>query len=207
MTGDENDVAWPSYVDFLSTFIFVLILFIVAILYMMAQGLRETRFQDVAARTVPKLSRLGFNSSTGRRKLTISLASRLRFANGCPGGANCQFYLTGDQKAEIAHLANFLAGNYPDCTRIVLQGRADSAQYYSNGKIDEFGNYALTMERASVVMKFLLTDCAQCSPGFLAMRRKLTLAGVGDTLAPHGGHTRADDRTVDIVIDYSGDGS
>lgn len=207
MIGDENDVAWPSYVDFLSAFTFVLILFLVAILYMMAQGLRETRFQDVATRTVPKLNRLGFDSSAGRRKLTISLASRLRFANGCPGGANCRLDLTGDQKAAITHLANFLAANFPDCTRIVLQGRADSAQYYRNGKVDEFGNYALTMERASVVMQFLLTDCAQCSPGFLAMRRKLTLAGVGDTLAQDGGHARADDRTVDIVVDYSGDGS
>ena len=58
----QEGVAWPSYVDFLSTFTFVLIIFLGSLIYLMAQGIRQGQFQQDISKSIPVLISGGFQS-------------------------------------------------------------------------------------------------------------------------------------------------
>ena len=201
----QESVAWPSYVDFLSTFIFVLIIFLSSLLYLMAQGIRQGQFQQDSTKGVPALIAEGFQPVKGRLQDTVPLNGKLQFGKGCPGKTGCPIELTQVEKARLRILADTIGRNYKRCTRIIIRGQADSDKYRdaATGKVDEFGNYDLSNKRASMVLRYLLLECLECSEEFRSQRSKLTLAGVGDTLASKNGPARDDDRTVNVVIDYS----
>jgi hypothetical protein len=201
----QEGVAWPSYVDFLSTFTFVLIIFLGSLIYLMAQGIRQGQFQQDVTKSIPVLLNGGFQPAKGRLQLTVPFSGKLEFGKGCPGRNGCPTDLTKEEQNSLLTLANIIGEDHKRCTRIIVRGQADSDKYRDpiTGQIDEFGNYELSNKRASMVLRYLLLGCEDCSTSFKAQRSKLTLAGVGDTLAPKTGPARDGDRTVNVVIDYS----
>ncbi len=207
MFEDSQDaIAWPSYVDFLSTFIFVLIIFLGSLLYLMAQGLRQGQFEHDSARSLPSLLKGGFTATKGRLQITVSLRGKLQFEKGCPDPLkSCAADMTDTEKLGLRNLARIIGDEHQRCTRIVVRGQASSDKYKNplTGEVDKFGNFDLSNRRASMVLKYLLV-CDECSAQFKAISSKLTLASVGDTLAAKNSPAREEDRTVDIVIDYAG---
>lgn len=206
LNDSQEGVAWPSYVDFLSTFIFILIIFLGSLLYLMAQGIRQGQFQQDTTKSIPALVTNGFQPAKGRLELTIPLSGKLQFGKGCPSRNGCATELTEPERSSLTKLANIIGEDHKRCTRIIVRGQADSDKYRNpiTGETDEFGNYDLSNKRASIVLRFLLLGCNECSDSFKSQRSKLTLAGVGDTLALKNSPARDNDRTVNIVIDYSG---
>lgn len=202
----QENVAWPSYVDFLSTFIFILIIFLGSLLYLMVQGIRQGQFIQDSSRSVPVLISEGFKPIKGRLQLTVPLNGRLQFAKGCPGKIGCSAGLDESEKVALRNLADVVGTQHARCTRIVVRGQADSDKYVNpvTKEVDPLGNYDLSNRRASLVLRYLLLECNDCSDAFKGLRSKLTLAGVGDTLASKSSPARDDDRTVNIIIDYSG---
>jgi hypothetical protein len=205
VNDSQESVAWPSYVDFLSTFIFVLIIFLSSLLYLMAQGIRQGQFDQDTAKSIPELKGLGFRPKKGRLQLTVPLDGKLQFGKGCPGKDGCPTELTESERSVLRELAERIGKDHRRCARIVIRGQADSDKYRNpiTGEVDEFGNYDLSNRRASMVLRYLLAGCEECSDGFKSLRSKLTLAGVGDTLATKNTTARDDDRTVNIVVDYA----
>jgi flagellar motor protein MotB len=67
---------------------------------------------------------------------------------------------------------------------------------------DPFGNWELSNRRAMAVFKFF-ANCQDCGTQFSTMRRKISLAGIGDTKADTSTPDNVSDRTVDIIIDCS----
>ena len=205
LNDSQEGVAWPSYVDFLSTFIFILIIFLSSLLYLMAQGIRQGQFDQDVAKSIRDLKTFGVRPEKGRLQLTIPLSGKLQFGKGCPGKNGCPTDLTEAERSSLRELADIIGKDHRRCARIVIRGQADSDKYINltTGEVDEFGNYDLSNRRASMVLRYLLVGCEECSDGFKSLRSKLTLAGVGDTLATKNKTARDDDRTVNIVVDYA----
>jgi flagellar motor protein MotB len=184
--SDEN-VSWPSYVDFLATFSFVLFIFIGSLLYMMYGQLGNRRFAAKVAKYVTHLKQQGIEVSVEGQKIKYDLRRNIAFV---PGLAE----LNADQKEYLRRVAQTLPEGLHaagDC-KIVVLGKADSAKF----KEDPFGNWSLSARRALAVLQFLY-DCANCGYG-PEMRGKLVLLGEGDVESTGVG---ADDRRVDLVID------
>jgi flagellar motor protein MotB len=188
--GDEN-MAWPSYVDFLSAFSFVLFIFIGFLLYMLYGQVPEQLFKIRTSKFVGDLR--GKDPNLAPRvegmRLVWDLSKKLNFRDGSAElGAAHRRYLT-----QVAReLPRGLAEAGPDC-RVVVLGTADSRPFQN----DPFGNWNLSAQRALSVLRFLYS-CNDCGYG-AEIRKKLTLSGEGDTRA----NTRvtSQDRRVDLVID------
>jgi outer membrane protein OmpA-like peptidoglycan-associated protein len=142
---------------------------------------------------------LGIKTQNGKLQLTLDLSTHLQFEVGCPGKSTCPDDLDAKARAALRKIAATLGRKHVACTRIVIRGQSDSTRYVN----DPFGNYDLSNRRASIVLRYLY-KCEDCEPSFQKIRNKLTLAGVGDTLA-HKGPGLGTDRTVNLVIDYAGD--
>ena len=195
----EEGVAWPSYVDFLSTFIFILIIFLGSLLFLLANGIRQQQFRNAVSSSWSDFKKLGISPQVGKLHVTLPLSNSLQFDVGCPGKPNCPNDLSDNAKRTLRDVAATIGKKHSACTRIVIRGQSDSTQYAN----DAFGNYDLSNRRASAVLRYLY-KCEDCDPSFQLVRNKLTLAGVGDTLAQKG-RVEVKDRTVNLVIDYAGD--
>jgi flagellar motor protein MotB len=189
--GDEN-IAWPSYVDFLSAFSFVLFIFIGFLLYMLYGQVPEQMFKLRTQKFVEELHSRDPNLAprVEGMRLVWDLSKELNFADGSP-------QLTAAHRAYLAQLARELPRGLrdagPNCSVVVL-GTADSRPFVN----DPFGNWNLSAQRALSVLRFLYS-CTTCGYDAVEMRKKLTLSGEGATRA----NTRAlsKDRRVDLVID------
>ncbi len=201
--GQDEGIAWPSYVDFLSTFIFVLIIFVGSLLYIMSGDIGDRTFRDSVSRTQAALNQAHIENWVEGKKLYISLKDQVRFETGCPDPARpaCSASLTSENVVHLRNVAGIIADN-PGWNRIVIEGRADSMPYHDpkTGKVDEFGNFDLSSRRAMQVLRFF-HDCADCGYDVKLLRPRLVLSGLGnktDTGADQG------ERRVDVVLDYSG---
>ena len=188
--GDEN-VAWPSYVDFLSTFTFVLFIFIGSLLFILYGQLPERMFQMRMETFMKQLEVNGTPATIDGHRVRWDLRRQLDFA---PSSA----VLNEKHKTYLRKIAQQLPQGLKDggdC-RIVVLGTADSTPFAN----DPFGNWNLSSQRALRVLEFL-HQCADCGYG-LEMRRRLTLLGEGDTRADKN-RAADDDRRVDLILDCS----
>jgi flagellar motor protein MotB len=201
---DEQDegIAWPSYVDFLCTFIFVMIIFIGSLLYILSGDIGDRTFKVAVAKTQTALDQAHIQYRVRSKKLYISLKDQVAFETGCPDLAkpSCPRGLSDDNVAHLRRVANIVADN-PGWNRIIIEGRADATPYRDpTGKIDEFKNFDLSARRAMQVLEFF-HDCLDCGYNPEVIRPKLVLSGLGNK-----NDTGPDqsERRVDVVLDYSG---
>jgi flagellar motor protein MotB len=197
----DQGIAWPSYVDFLSTFIFVLIIFVGSLLYIMSGDIGDRTFRDSVARTQTALNDAHIQNWVEGKKLYISLKDQVGFRKGCPDQAipTCPTFLLPENVSHLRNVAAIIAAN-PGWNRIVIEGRADATPYVnSKGEIDEFKNFDLSARRSMLVLKFF-HDCTDCGYDVSMLRPRLVLSGLGnktDTGDDQG------ERRVDVVLDYS----
>jgi flagellar motor protein MotB len=203
---DEQDegIAWPSYVDFLSTFIFVMMIFIGSLLYILSGAIGDRTFKVAVAKTEAALDKAQIRYSVRSKKLIIPLNDQVKFETGCPDDAKptCPKGLSDENVTHLHRVAEIIADN-PGWNRIIIEGRADATQYKdATGKIDEnseFKNFDLSARRAREVLKFF-HDCRDCKYDPKDIRPKLVLSGLGnkkDSGSDQG------ERRVDVVLDYS----
>ena len=184
--GDES-VGWPSYVDFLSTFSFVLFIFIGSLLFLMHGQIGDRVFAAKMHRYVETLKRQGIEVSVQERKIRFDLTRKVDFANNSAE-------LEERHKEYLRRVGQALpqglktAGN----CKVVVVGKADATKFLGN----PFGNWNLSAERALTVLRFLY-DCPDCGYG-PEMRKYLVLLGEGDVESQKAG---ASDRRVDLEID------
>ena len=200
---DEQDegIAWPSYVDFLCTFIFVMIIFIGSLLYILSGDIGDRTFKVAVANTQNALKQANIRYQVRSKKLYIK--DQVWFDQGCPDDAipRCPKGLTPDNLAHLREVANIVAKN-GGWNRIVIEGRADKTPYRdAAGNIDKFKNFDLSARRAMQVLRFF-HDCLNCGYVPDEVRPKLALSGLGNK---NNTGADQDERRVDIILDYSGD--
>jgi hypothetical protein len=209
--NDDDISVWPGYVDFMSTFIFILLIFVGALLYILSGDIGDRAFRSSIVRTQSELKKAGVNNWVVGRKLFISLKGLVQFDSGCPdpGKTACRNNdsLSPENQEHLRTVAKIIADN-PGWNRIVIEGRADSTPYTALGKIDgtsEFKNFELSSRRAMQVLKFF-HDCPECDKSYdvVAVRPKLALSGLGSKSgSEQAGQGNKDERRVDVVLDYS----
>ncbi len=185
---NEEGIAWPSFVDFLSTFIFVLFLFIGSMLYLQAGDIETSEFLQGSKDLREGLDAEGIESYIRGRTVVIPLKNQVKFEIN-------QSTLTAEHKAFLRKIGARLRDAIK-CRRIVVVGYADATPF----KNDPFGNWRLSSARAQNVLEFFHT-CEDC--GFAGeIKQKLVLSGEGAT----GSSSTVPDqaaRRVDIIIDYT----
>jgi flagellar motor protein MotB len=184
--GDES-VAWPSYVDFLSTFSFVLFIFIGSLLFLMHGQIGERTFAAKVSEYVSRLRKEGIEVTVEGRKIRYDLRHQVAFATR-------QATLTSDHEAYLRKIAHELPAGLAaagEC-KVVVLGKADAKKYPN----DPFGNWDLSARRALAVLRFLY-NCTDCGYG-PEMQKRLVLLGEGDV---ESSGASGDDRRVDLIID------
>jgi flagellar motor protein MotB len=186
-TYADESVGWPSYVDFLSTFSFVLFIFIGSLLFLMYGQLGDRIFAAKVKHYIETLKGQGIEVSVEGRKIKFDLRREVDFANNSAA-------LEERHKRYLRRVGQALpkglqtAGN----CKVVVVGKADASKF----KDDPFGNWSLSAKRALNVLQFLY-DCPDCGYG-PEMRKYLVLLGEGDVESRKPG---VDDRRVDLEID------
>ena len=186
----DEGIAWPSFVDFLSIFVFLLFLFIGSLLYLQTGDVELATFLTNSQELRGRLNGAGIENYTRGRMQIIPLKNRLKFGSG-------QHELTPGHKAFLRQLGSILS-SAAACRRIIVAGYADGVPV-SN---DPFGNWKLSSARAQNVLEFFF-NCRDCGYGE-EIRRRLVLSGEGDTGSKN---LRSDPgaRRVDIIVDYTDD--
>lgn len=189
---DEN-VAWPSYVDFLSTFAFVLILFVGSLLYIISGDIRQRLIQMKVQPYSQLLAANGVVNVVDGEKIRLPLEGKVEFDKG-------QSTILPRHILYLRKIGAVLAAAHGS-KRIVVLGFADSTPFAN----DPFGNWKLSSARALSILQFFY-DCRDC--GYDEdVRRKLTLTGEGSVDAKVALAGSAGDRRVDIIIEFgAGDG-
>ena len=184
--GDES-VGWPSYVDFLSTFSFVLFIFIGSLLFLMHGQIGERAFADKVSDYVTRLRKEGIEVTVEGRKIRYDLRRQVAFETR-------QATLTGAHEAYLRKIAHELPAGLAAAgpCKVVVLGKADAKKYPK----DPFGNWDLSARRALAVLRFLYS-CTDCGYG-AEMQKRLVLLGEGDV---ESAGASGDDRRVDLVID------
>ena len=184
--GDEG-VGWPSYVDFLSTFSFVLFIFIGSLLFLMHGQIGERAFASKVSDYVKHLRKQGIEVTVEGRKIRYDLRRQVAFGTR-------QATLTSEHEAYLRKIARELPAGLQAAgpCKVVVLGKAD-AQKIAN---DPFGNWDLSARRALAVLRFLY-NCNDCGYG-VEMQKRLVLLGEGDVDSTSASR---DDRRVDLVID------
>ena len=184
--GDEG-VGWPSYVDFLSTFSFVLFIFIGSLLFLMHGQIGERAFASKVSDYVTRLRKQGIEVTVEGRKIRYDLRRQVAFGTR-------QATLTAAHEAYLRKIARELPAGLQAAgpCKVVVLGKAD-AQKIAN---DPFGNWDLSARRALAVLRFLY-NCTDCGYG-AEMQKRLVLLGEGDVDSTSASR---DDRRVDLVID------
>jgi flagellar motor protein MotB len=184
--SDEN-VAWPSYVDFLSTFVFILILFVGCLVFFISdvqqRADRQKRLQNISK----QLNEEGIANVVDGERIILSLRGEVQFERN-----SSELDTMGK---DYLKKAGYRIAKLPPAERIVVQGFADTDKC----KNDEFCNWQYSVNRAIEVLKFLY-KCDDCGYG-PEIKRKLVLAGNGDLSAAK--IATSADRRVDVVLDYS----
>ncbi len=183
---NDESVAWPSYVDFLSAFVFVLFIFIGSVLYLQTGDVEWAEFLRATEPVRNGLTHAGIENHVRGRMVIIPLKKQIEFPSG-------QSELRPEHLRFLRRVGNMFtdAGN---CRRIVVAGYADASPVRG----DPFGNWRLSSARAQSVLEFF-HGCSDCGYG-PDIKRKLILSGEGDTGAGRDGSV---DRRVDIIIDYT----
>ena len=184
--GDES-VGWPSYVDFLSTFSFVLFIFIGSLLFLMHGQIGERAFASQVSDYVTHLRKQGIEVTVEGRKIRYDLRRQVAFATR-------QATLTSEHESYLRKIARELPAGLQAAgpCKIVVLGKADAKKYPN----DPFGNWDLSARRALAVLRFLY-NCTDCGYG-PDMQKRLVLLGEGDVDSTSNS---SDDRRVDLVID------
>lgn len=200
----ENDegLAWPSYVDFMFSFCFILVL---SLGYMVFISVRDVEGQDFqreakeGTKVFEEKMKITPVVHWDQRTIEIPLNKLISFDIGCPGKLTCQKELSGDQKSKLRDIAKLFSEQFGAAHTIHLRGQTDSQQ-----GSDKFVNFRLGNERALAVYKFFDSCASDCGLDKSAggSLRKVQLANVGDTLAG-ATSSSAEDRTVTIILDYS----
>ncbi len=194
--GDES-VGWPSYVDFLASFAFVLILFVTWSLNLIAGVERAQQIQAELKGMQSGFREAGFEAVVEGSKLRIPLTKKVVFSLS-------ESDLNDSAKTNLREAGRKIAA-YPGVRRIIVMGYADRVK----PRRDEFFNWKISVDRAEEVLKFLYL-CTDCGYKPEDIRPKLVLHGAGDLDSRQLGTTEqltgeAGDRRVDIVLDRGDD--
>jgi flagellar motor protein MotB len=185
---DEN-VGWPGYVDFLSTFVFVLIIFIGSLLYLLSGDIVKRTIDGFIDPIEAELTKGGITSVREENKVIIPLSGKVEFATN-------QVLIRAEQERFLRQVAPTFG--MPGIQRIIVRGHADSQKCP-----DPFCNWEISARRAQEVLKFFY-NCTECGYGtsIETVRRLLVLSGEGDTSsAVKGASSR--ERRVDIILDFN----
>jgi hypothetical protein len=196
---DEEAIAWPSYVDFLFAFVFILVLALGYMTFALVHGVEAEDLENEASGVGQALKALSVDThiDLDRRTIEIPLSRIISFEEGCPGKPNCNS-LNDEQKHKLIAIWKVIVENNPNAHTIFLRGQASATQ----GK-DAFTNFEVGNRRALTVYQILYNCGAEC--GFDLNNyefKKIQLANAGATLVT-GPTVNADDRTVTIILDYS----
>jgi|SRR5271170_1142753 flagellar motor protein MotB len=189
--NDEN-IGWPSYVDFLTSFAFVLIMFVTWSVNLIAGVEREQKIHESLERTQSKFVKAGFEAIIEGHKLKIPLTNKVVFKLS-------KADLDDSSQGRLREAGKLIAGE-PDVKWIIVEGYSDRLQAK-----DEFFNWTLSVNRAEAVLRFLYS-CTDCNYNPKDIRPKLVLYGVGDlesTTLKGVDLSKgvAGDRRVDIILD------
>jgi len=187
---DEN-VGWPSYVDFLSTFIFLLILFIGSLVFQVSGVMAQEKMKRELRRVAGGIK---VSNYVRQNKIFIPLADQVRFeSNSAVLDALAQERLrkVGQQ------IAKACSDPQVYCKRVVVEGHADHVPVKSD---PQFGNWKLSANRALNVLQFFY-GCNDCGYGE-EIRSRLTLSGEGDIGARRSFAGSSGDRRVDVILEF-----
>jgi flagellar motor protein MotB len=186
----DEGVGWPSYVDFLSTFVFVLFIFIGSLLYILSGDIQQKSFERRIQNYVTKLNAAGIANVVEGKTIKLPLKGKVDFGTN---SAN----LKPQHEKYLREIGEYLK-QAPGSKRIVIMGHADR-QPFPN---DPFGNWRLSSQRALRVLDFLYS-CNDCGYG-PEVREQLTLTGEGNINADSEQRNNPEDRRVDVIIDFNG---
>ncbi|SRR6266481_1780033 len=193
---DEN-VGWPSYVDFLSTFIFVLILFIGSLVFQVSGVIEQHKRTQVLKAKSEAITKAGIENIVRQNKILIPLNKQVTFASGSvviDSVASEHLRIVGMQ---IARACSDLQVH---CRRIIVEGHADQVPVKGD---PEFGNWKLSANRALQVLRFFY-HCSDCGYGD-EIRSRLALSGQGAVDAKDSVNGDVTDRRVDVILDFGGE--
>jgi outer membrane protein OmpA-like peptidoglycan-associated protein len=194
-TTAEENVGWPSYVDFLSTFAFILMLFIGSTVYLISDVERRELVAQRMEGLRTTLAASGFHPSAEGNMLRVPLSGKVAFEP-----LKSTLNATAESNLRIAGKE---IGTYHGVQKIVVQGYADRDPVritLAGGRKadDPFGNLNISVQRALSVLQFFY-DCSDCGYNVSDIRPRLALRGEGDTDA-NKKQTLNSDRRVDILI-------
>lgn len=189
---DEN-VGWPSYVDFLASFAFILIFFVVWSVNLMTGAEREREIHAHLEAIKTTFTNAGFEAVIEGHKLRIPLRNKVSFQLN-------DYRLDDTARKNLRHAGYLIASN-PNIRRVIVYGYADKVQ----PRHDQFFNWQLSVNRAMEVLRYLYL-CDDCGYRPEDIRPKLVLRGDGDLDAKalqgiEAQRGDAGDRRVDIILD------
>src|SRR5579884_2476248 len=82
MDNSDENVGWPSYVDFLSTFIFVLILFIGSLVFQISGVIAQHKRTQILRAKSDVITRAGIRNIVRQNKILIPLNEQVNFSTG-----------------------------------------------------------------------------------------------------------------------------
>lgn len=193
----DESIGWPSYVDFLATFAFVLILFVTWSINLIAGVEREREIHAELQGMQGDFQQAGFEAVIEGAKLRIPLKKKVIFGLS-------ESVLDEKSQANLREAGKKIAA-YPQVRRIIVMGYADKVK----PRRDEFFNWRISVDRAEAVLQFLYM-CDDCGYKREDIRPKLVLHGAGDLDSRQLGTTELltgeeGDRRVDIVLDREDD--
>lgn len=187
---DEN-VGWPSYVDFLSTFIFLLILFIGSLVFQVSGVMAQQKMKRDVGRVA---SEIKVPNYIRQNKIFIPLADQVKFESNSA-------VLNDDAQKRLRAVGQQIARACSDpqvyCKRVVVEGHADRVPVKNDPR---FGNWKLSANRALNVLEFFY-GCNDCGYGE-QIRSRLTLSGEGDIGATRSFAGSSEDRRVDVILEF-----
>ena len=188
---DEN-IGWPSFVDFLASFAFILILFVTWTTSLMTGAERERKVQAVLEKVKADFRAAGFEPVIEGHKLRIPLRNKVSFALN-------RSALDSTAIANLREAARKIVA-HPEMRRVIVYGYADGVP-----ASDPFFNWRLSVDRAMEVLRFLYM-CTDCGYRPEDIRPRLVLRGDGDLDARRLSETEIrqgdpGDRRVDIILD------
>lgn len=200
--ADQQDeaLAWPSYVDFLFSFCFVLLLSLGYMAFTAVQGVEGQDFRREALSGRAALEKMGITPviDWDRRTIAIPLSAYISFDEGCPTKQSCPKELTPGEQDAVRRVSNLFSSEFSSAHTILLRGQADAEK-----GSDDFRNFTLGNDRALAVYRVLFHCGSACGlDGNNGSLRRVQLANAGDTLAGAGSANK-NDRTVTIILDYS----
>jgi hypothetical protein len=188
--NEDESVAWPSYVDFLSTFAILMILFAGYMAFLLANGVNDTAFiADTGQQKTIEGTKTTIDAN--RRQVQINLNDVLQFESGCPLKSQGCAPISDETRHHLQQIARQIESNYPHALTVSVQGRADNAPGSS-----PYRNMEVAGDRALRVFE-IVDQCQECSEEF---RSKLRIYNVGDRETQGVG---PEFRTVFLILDYS----